>query len=349
MRAFQDDNKAAMLKIAFAGYQEGEPVIPLAFACGVGRVHAYGHRFNAIEVLCREAPAQWQSVSPTAADVIVYPHRYLDSPETRAVSSTARGLNLPCVFFEHSDDENHTYPIYGRVYRTALRASHCQLSEKPMSPISDDLLYPSGDLLVREKGLRPLIGFCGNVGTAYGDARKLMRGRLSAFRGGRLRRLAIRALRRSPAVDTKIVERQQYWGGVVAATKGEIQVQDEAVLGRLRTEFVENTVGTDYGLCVRGAGNYSIRFYEVLSAGRVPVFVDTDCSLPFDDRIDWRKHCVWVPAEDVSRIGEIVADFHQSTSSSEFATLQFENRKLWMDWLEATSFYRRVFSEICPD
>lgn len=30
--------------------------------------------------------------------------------------------------------------------------------------------------------------------------------------------------------------------------------------------------GSDYVLCTRGNGNYSIRFYEALCRGRIPVF-----------------------------------------------------------------------------
>ena len=40
-------------------------------------------------------------------------------------------------------------------------------------------------------------------------------------------------------------------------------------------------------LCCRGAGNWSIRFYETLCAGRIPVLLDTDVVLPKEDKIDW--------------------------------------------------------------
>lgn len=49
-----------------------------------------------------------------------------------------------------------------------------------------------------------------------------------------------------------------------------------------------NTLKTNvFSLCIRGAGNWSIRFYETMKLGRIPVLLDTDTELPFNDLIDW--------------------------------------------------------------
>ena len=69
-------------------------------------------------------------------------------------------------------------------------------------------------------------------------------------------------------------------------------------------KFDDNLRSATYALCIRGAGNFSARFYEALSFGRVPLFVDTRCVLPLEDDIDWRHHCVWVDRSDVGRIGD---------------------------------------------
>lgn len=62
-------------------------------------------------------------------------------------------------------------------------------------------------------------------------------------------------------------------------------------------------MGSDYVLCARG-GDFSYRLYETLSYGRIPVFVDTDCVLPYDSEIKWKDYCVWVDEKEVNRIGE---------------------------------------------
>ena len=40
-------------------------------------------------------------------------------------------------------------------------------------------------------------------------------------------------------------------------------------------EYYENLLDSDYILCIRGAGNFSIRLYETLMVGRIPIFVNT--------------------------------------------------------------------------
>src|SRR5690606_37188550 len=100
---------------------------------------------------------------------------------------------------------------------------------------------------------------------------------------------------------------------------------------------------------MRGGGNFSVRFYEALAMGRIPVFINTDSSLPFDDRIDWKKHVVWVDRKDWKRAGEKVADFHSRLSNEEFEILQVENRKLWEEKLGYGGFFKNFNSLISDE
>lgn len=136
-----------------------------------------------------------------------------------------------------------------------------------------------------------------------------------------LRSRVLRSLSKSRAVKTDFVIRQEY-----TATKpnGSGVDGDERV-----SEFFANIYRTDYTLCMRGYGNWSYRFYQTLACGRIPVFVDTECVLPANDSIDWRKHCVWVSRAEVDRIPEIVADFHSGLSPADFLEMQKECRRVW--------------------
>ena len=67
--------------------------------------------------------------------------------------------------------------------------------------------------------------------------------------------------------------------------------------------------------------------------GKIPVFVNTDCLLPFEEPINWKKHVVWVDWEDRKNIAQRVADFHANVSVDEFVHLQISNRKLWKETL----------------
>jgi hypothetical protein len=44
---------------------------------------------------------------------------------------------------------------------------------------------------------------------------------------------------------------------------------------------------SEFVFCPRGTGNFSIRFYETLYYGRIPIIIDTDIVLPFSDLINW--------------------------------------------------------------
>lgn len=99
---------------------------------------------------------------------------------------------------------------------------------------------------------------------------------------------------------------------------------------RLKTtlEFFKNIQDNPFTFCMRGAGNFSVRFYETLALGRIPVIVDTNFVLPFQNEINWEKHCI-VVSEDFSNFEEKVTAFYNNISEDSFVNLQIENRKIW--------------------
>ncbi|WP_417876895.1 exostosin domain-containing protein [Winogradskyella sediminis] len=99
-------------------------------------------------------------------------------------------------------------------------------------------------------------------------------------------------------------------------------------------EFFNNIKASDYVICARGAGNFSVRLYETLAMGRIPVFVNTDCILPFTEGIDWKEHMVWVEADEIDNIGAIVSEFHKTLNRDSFVQLQYRNRSLWESKLQ---------------
>ena len=163
---------------------------------------------------------------------------------------------------------------------------------------------PNNDLVFRSKPERPRIGFCGQAGDSFWKrTSKVM---MTAARNSSfylrfsphepqslypptlLRARALQILERCPHVDTIFVKREKYRAGA--------DPDDVVSRQTTRREFLENIWETDYAVCIRGTGNFSQRFYEVMAMGRIPVFVNTDCMLPFDHIVDWRQYCVWVEA-----------------------------------------------------
>lgn len=108
------------------------------------------------------------------------------------------------------------------------------------------------------------------------------------------------------------------------------------------TPFVDNIINNQYNLCVSGHGNYSFRLYEVLSVGRIPIFINTDCVLPFEEFIDWKKHVVWIEEKDASKADQYLLDFHHEIHPDDFLQLQKNNRILWENYLSKQGFYQSI-------
>ena len=110
-----------------------------------------------------------------------------------------------------------------------------------------------------------------------------------------------------------------------------------------RNEFINNIISSDYTLCFRGSGNYSLRFYETLCLGRIPLFIDTDCKLPFQNEIDWKSLCLWVNVENLENICEIIIDYHNSISEKKFIEKQLYCREVWVKYLSKEVFFGEQF------
>ena len=96
-------------------------------------------------------------------------------------------------------------------------------------------------------------------------------------------------------------------------------------------EFFKNIEQNPYTFCMRGGGNFSVRFYETLIMGRIPVLVDTDVRLPLADDVDWSRHCLIVSENSIT---EDLITFHSSKTDLELQEMQRNNRKLILDKLK---------------
>ncbi len=157
--------------------------------------------------------------------------------------------------------------------------------------------------------------------------------------GRSIRTQALRTLSQSAEVDTNFIIRDRFWAGAVSPDGH----ADPDKLRKVRLEYLQNMINTDYNLCTRGAGNASFRLYETLCCGRIPVFVDTDAILPYDFTVDWKKYCVWVDQNEIPYIAEKVAEFHNKLSPQDFIDLQHECRNLWEEWLSPEGFFAHFY------
>jgi hypothetical protein len=95
---------------------------------------------------------------------------------------------------------------------------------------------------------------------------------------------------------------------------------------RQRAEYIENIENNAYILAMRGDDNGCYHLFEVMSAGRIPVFIDTNKSLPELRGMKWGDFCVIVPFSEVHRIGDYIQAFHDQLSDDDFAEVCRKSR-----------------------
>ena len=100
---------------------------------------------------------------------------------------------------------------------------------------------------------------------------------------------------------------------------------------------------SDFCLSVKGDGNASVRFYEILSLGRIPLFIDTESLLPFEDKIDYRSLMPWVDYKNIKDAPRIASQFYQSISNEDFKSIQMKLREIYQKYLRMDSFFKEVF------
>ncbi len=155
------------------------------------------------------------------------------------------------------------------------------------------------------------------------------------FASGYERAKLLALLEASDLVKTHFIYRDNYRANAVTHAQRDATTQ----------EYFENMRHAAYVLCLRGVGNFSVRLYETLMMGKIPIFVDTDCILPFEDSINWKDHVVWVNWPDRKNIAEIVSNFHARISNDDFVQLQERNRQLWQERLSVHGMLKTIAND----
>lgn len=219
-------------------------------------------------------------------------------------------------------------------------------------PYADDLLerYAGGELRVREKAQIPVVGFAGWARLAPLQRIKTLIKELpvrvlalvqpaygACLKGVTLRRRALELLKASTEVHTTIIERESYSGHTETA---------DTVPEELRQEFVSTILGSDYCLDVRGDANASTRLFEILSLGRIPVIVDTERNLPFEDKLDYAAFSVRVGFLELDTLPRRVARFHAGISPDRFKEMQRAARDAYTNYFRVDALMKHLAPEL---
>lgn len=254
------------------------------------------------------------------------------------------------VWLYSAGDFGRTINNTHNVYTFRLGGFNSKLDAKTFifpSFISDPFQFLNIDFMPLKKMDKPQVGFVGHANNSWKKRIKeiiiffkynikRVLGKIQTdyqpyFPSSLKRFELLGKLEKSKFVKTDFIQRDSYRAGVQNAEDRE----------KTTTEFFENIARNPYTFCMRGAGNFSVRFYETLAMGRIPLIVDTDFRLPLGDQIDWRKHCI-ICKED--SIVETLIDFHQKISSDDFELIQRNNRYLWLKELNREAYFLNIYS-----
>ena len=294
--------------------------------------------------------------NPEKADYILLPHNYSSLKTQNAYvikqGELAKKLNKKLIIFWHGDSDAPIDNESAIVFRTSQYRSTLQANEIMMPAYAEDLL--EGQLQPRQKHSgKPIIGFCGwagyknlknHIGTVVKnsliEASSIVGIRREArVKGITYRMKAIKHLSQSNVVEPNFIIRNSYSGHTST-----IKTDPE----QARREYIDNLLGSDYALIIKGDGNYSYRFYEALSLGRIPVLLDTECVLPLEDVIEYDQFIVRVPYWDLYHLDRIVADHYGKISDENFITMQKKGREAFEKYLRVDSYLSYVVNHSLP-
>lgn len=347
-----------------AAKEDGYSYLPFLYPY-FGKQRAKHHVLNnAFDTWISRAPGLYKLVDDVRdANLVLAPndfsyYRY-HSARFHRLSAIARDRGLPLVIMHHGDrpstlDEPHVIALNTSIYRRQLIRSRAKLWAMPA--YTNDVLTEevAGPLQTRPKNQLPIVGFCGwaqnkdshvavkqLAKSTFLDLASVLRREPSLRyqkQGLQFRAPLIRAFIRSDCL-TNFLLRDAYFNGL----RTEAGLGTGSSFASSRAEYIDNLLQSDYTLCVKGDGNYSFRFYESLCVGRLPLFIDTDCVLPFEDEIEYNELFPRFALGNAEIVPSQLLKFHASLSVDEFTERQRRCRDLWEESLSPHGF----FSKLC--
>jgi hypothetical protein len=150
------------------------------------------------------------------------------------------------------------------------------------------------------------------------------------------RGLLLRYLESVKGLKTDFILRTKYKGGALTLKKTE----------EVERDFFNNIRNNLFTVCLRGFGNYSVRFFQTLAMGRIPILIDTDSSIPFQKYIGDEEFFVRVPYIDRKKTEQYVKEFMNKRSDQDLIRLQERCREIWQEFYQIQGMIRFVEREM---
>ena len=245
--------------------------------------------------------------SSEKADALILPldwgYYYASKIQKRAITFCEEAYKKGKTVLSHSGgDQGITVPVPENtiVYRQSGYRSKKKSNERTVpfflsDPVTEFLNIEEETIFQNNPEL-PVIGFCGMaphgliVGQKekfqiiYRNLKSIVKKTHSDIQGvlssSNLRYKTLEVFRNSKNFKANYLIRQKYRGGVQTAENRK----------KTTDEYYQNQLDANLVVCVRGVGNFSLRFYETLAMGRIPIFIDTDSPLPQIGNKNWNDY-----------------------------------------------------------
>lgn len=235
-------------------------------------------------------------------DYVVMPYKFNPQSNINDICEKAKTCNKQVIAFYNDDDsQSYNLPENLILFRTSTTSTTIQKQERIFPVITPD--HTPSNLKLTDELENKFIGFTGH---AVGE-----------------RQLIVEGFKQSYPFCNFII-REGHWAPGVPRLQA-------------RREFYKNLLENQFTLCMRGRGNFSYRFYEALCFGRIPILIDTDIVLPFQNSIDWNKHIIKINSMEISKIGSIIENSKYSPS---------DNRKLWCEYFSPEGYIQKIHLEL---
>lgn len=243
-------------------------------------------------------------------DYVVIPFKYQkDDKRIHQICADAYD-KLVFAFFCDDSAEQFQTPLNMILFRTSLHKSTRNAFERAMPVLIPD--HKPGTLELTDRVENTTITYCGH----------LMHNRDTQLH--HLKRIY---------TDHCIVSRAGFW----APGMNKLQA---------RKEYYDNLARGGITFCSRGGGNFSYRFYEALSFGRIPLLIDTDCELPFEKSklINWDDHIIRIAEEEFLKMDRHT--FINYILDKCYSLSPKANRELWETMLSPEGYYKNFKRDV---
>lgn len=283
---------------------------------------------------------------PKEADHFLLPFGYsFDKQQQKVILdffAKARSNGKKTLVFYNSDDDRKITHENIIVFRTSFNASTKNAYEYALPGWSIDFKHYAKDQKINylSKEERPSVSYCGYIDHLHDSLFRKIRRTIESPKADpeslakAIRGKACRNLSRNPRIISNFVIRNGFWA---AGMTDKIAA---------RNEYAQNMLNSVYAIVTRGGGNFSYRLYEVLSCGRIPLFIYTDSVLPFEKDINWKEHMIWLDVNDCDKIDEKLLDFHNTVSNEKLLEMQKGNRELYENYLSPFSFFKHLHHKL---